>query len=150
MHVHGRTAASFFSDAQARRRTADAAAAATTNPDSPTAPDTARAAATAAPGHRARAMRGSVAAVQNRVVAKLIGGVTRAPIQLTGMAAPVEAAPEAEQWLEGVQVDEEAVDAMHATLAHADEARPCAHAARAAPLRPRRHTRAHRQGAHLS
>ena len=39
------------------------------------------------------------------------------------MQEPMEGRPEAEQWLEGVQVDEAAVDDMQATLEHAETVR---------------------------
>ena len=53
---------------------------------------------------RSSSMRASVTNLPSAVVSKLIGGVGKAPIQLSSMAAPIEAEPEAEQWLEGVQV----------------------------------------------
>jgi cytoskeletal protein RodZ len=112
MQVHGRTAASFFHNQSHKSATSASAI---------SSDSTAEGASDAGQAPSARSKRAVVAQVPTAVVAKLIGGVTRVPIQLTSMAAPVETAPEAEEWLSAVQVDEEAVQEMQATLAHADE-----------------------------
>ena len=111
--AHGRTAASHFKDEQLR-----AAARNHPNLSSNTAAPAGDAGAHA---RRPSVLRANFENVQSAVVNKLIGGVGRAPIQLSSMPEPVDAAPEAEKWLEGVEVDEEAVEAMHEALEHAEQ-----------------------------
>jgi hypothetical protein len=107
--VHGRTASSFFNaerdramEEQARDDASDARARVQ---------------------HTSTNARGGVLTNTSAVVAKLIGGVGRAPIQLSSMAQPMSAPPEAVEWLDGVQLDEGSVDDMQTTLTRADTVR---------------------------
>jgi hypothetical protein len=118
MQVHGRTAASFFHNHSITQTNSHKPGTSMSGVSTDGASD-----AEAEAGQGIRSKRAPAVKVPTAIVAKLIGGVTRAPIQLTSMAAPVETAPEAEEWLSAVQVDEEAVQEMQAALAHADEVR---------------------------
>ena len=120
---HGRTAASYF---QADRDRAHHGHSASKDSGADGGGRHGRTASTTGSDHggAGSGVASRFTGVRSAVVAKLIGGVGKAPIQLSSMAAPVPTPPEAEEWLEGVPLDEGAVEDMQATLNHADDVRP--------------------------